>query len=346
MKEEIDMSLKLNFKENVDLTVGAGGRAMYQLLNQLILKEFDNPILAQQSDQAVLPKLNGRLAFSTDSYVVSPLFFNGGNIGSLAINGTVNDLAMSGAKPLYISVGFIIEEGFPLADLKIIVETMAEEARKAGVQIVTGDTKVVEKGKGDGIFINTSGVGVIEDEVELKAEFKVGDKIIINGSIADHGMAIMSKRQGLDFATDIATDCAALNGLIQDVLAINPAVRCMRDPTRGGISATINEWAHFYNLGINLFEDNIKVHDNVRGICELLGLDPLHVANEGKVLILVAAEDAERVLAVMKQHPFGKDSAIIAEVEKVEDYYVTMTTAFGGKRRVDWLSGEQLPRIC
>lgn len=340
------MSLKLNFKENIDLTVGAGGRAMYQLLNQLILKEFDNPILAQQSDQAILPKLNGRLAFSTDSYVVSPIFFNGGNIGSLAINGTVNDLAMSGAKPLYISVGFIIEEGFPLSDLKLIVETMAEEARKAGVQIVTGDTKVVEKGKGDGIFINTSGVGIIEDNINLTTEFKVGDKIIINGSIADHGMAIMSKRQGLDFATNIQSDCAALNGLIQDVLAINPAVRCMRDPTRGGISATINEWANFYNIGINLFEKDIQVNDNVKGICELLGLDPLHVANEGKVLILVSSADADRVLEVMRAHPLGKDSSIIAEIESVSNSFVTMTTVFGGKRRVDWLSGEQLPRIC
>lgn len=340
------MSLKLNFKENIDLTVGAGGRAMYQLLNQLILKEFDNPILAQQSDQAVLPKLNGRLAFSTDSYVVSPIFFNGGNIGSLAINGTVNDLAMSGAKPLYISVGFIIEEGFPLSDLKLIVETMAAEARKAGVQIVTGDTKVVEKGKGDGIFINTSGVGIIEDNINLATEFKVGDKIIINGSIADHGMAIMSKRQGLDFATNIQSDCAALNDLIQDVLAINPAIRCMRDPTRGGISATINEWANFYNIGINLFEKNIKVHDSVKGICELLGLDPLHVANEGKVLILVSSEDADRVLNVMRAHPLGENSSIIAEIESVSDVFVTMTTVFGGKRRVDWLSGEQLPRIC
>jgi len=338
--------MKLNFKENVDLTIGAGGRAMYQLLNQLILKEFDNEFLAQQSDQAILPQLNGKLAFSTDSYVVSPLFFNGGDIGSIAINGTVNDLAVSGATPLYISVGFIIEEGFPLADLRTIVQSMAKAAREAKVKIVTGDTKVVERGKGDGIFINTSGIGVIDAAVNVEAKFKVGDKIIINGSIADHGMAIMSKRQGLDFATDIASDCAALNGLIQDMLAINPAVRCMRDPTRGGLSATINEWANFYTLGINLNEQNILVHDNVKGICELLGLDPLHVANEGKVLIMCAAEDAEKIVEIMRKHPLGKDASVIAEVESLSENYVTMTTTFGGIRRVDWLSGEQLPRIC
>lgn len=338
--------MKLNFKENVDLTVGAGGRAMYQLLNQLILKEFDNEFLAQQSDQAILPQINGKLAFSTDSYVVSPLFFNGGDIGSIAINGTVNDLAVSGAKPLYISVGFIIEEGFPLSDLRTIVQSMAKAARDAGVLIVTGDTKVVERGKGDGIFINTSGVGVIDESVKVEAKIKVGDKIIINGSIADHGMAIMSKRQGLDFATDIASDCAALNGLIAEVLALNPAVRCMRDPTRGGLSATINEWANFYKLGINLQEENILVHDNVKGICELLGLDPLHVANEGKVLVMCAAEDAERIVAQMRKHPLGKDASIIAEIQSVDESYVTMTTVFGGVRRVDWLSGEQLPRIC
>lgn len=338
--------MKLNFKENVDLTVGAGGRAMYQLLNQLILKEFDNQYLAQQSDQAILPPLAGKLAFSTDSYVVSPLFFNGGDIGSIAVNGTINDLAVAGAKPLYLSVGLIIEEGFPLADLRTVIQSMAKAARDAGVLIVTGDTKVVEKGKGDGLFINTSGVGVIEDANQVVAEFKVGDKIIINGSIADHGMAIMSKRQGLDFATDISSDCAALNGLIAEVLALNPAIRCMRDPTRGGLSATINEWANFFKLGINLSEQNIVVHDNVKGICELLGLDPLHVANEGKVLITCAAEDAERIVAQLRTHPLGKEAAIIGEIQSLDEAYVTMTTVFGGVRRVDWLSGEQLPRIC
>jgi len=338
--------MKLNYTENVDLNVGAGGRAMYQLLNQLILKEFDNEYLAQQSDQAILPPINGRLAFSTDSYVVSPLFFNGGNIGSLAVNGTINDLAVSGAKPLYLSVGFIIEEGFPLKDLKTIVETMAHAAHQARVLIVTGDTKVVEKGKGDGIFINTSGIGVIENHVKIIPNIQVGDKIIINGSIADHGMAIMSKRQGLDFTTDISSDCAALNELIDSVLKLSPQIRCMRDPTRGGLSATINEWASYYNIGVNLIEENILVNDNVRGLCELLGLDPLHVANEGKVIILASSADADAIVAQMRQHPLGVNASIIAEVQSINENYVTMTTSFGGVRRVDWLNGEQLPRIC
>lgn len=338
--------MKINFKENVDLTIGAGGRAMYQLLNQLILKEFDNEFLAKQSDQAILPTIDGKLAFSTDSYVVSPLFFNGGDIGSMAINGTVNDLAVSGAKPLYISVGFIIEEGFPLKDLRIIVQSMAKAAKSANVMIVTGDTKVVEKGKGDGIFINTSGIGVIENGISLEPEFQLGDKIIISGSIADHGMAIMSQRQGLNFATDIVSDCAALNHLIHEVLSINPAVRCMRDPTRGGLSATLNEWASFFKLGINLQEEQILVNENVRGLCELLGLDPLHVANEGKILILCAAKDAAAILAKLRQNPLGTNATVIGEITSITESFVTMTTNFGGVRRVDWLSGEPLPRIC
>ncbi|MEN9945977.1 MAG: hydrogenase expression/formation protein HypE [Pseudomonadota bacterium] len=338
--------MKLNFNEKVDLTIGAGGRAMYQLLNQLILQEFDNEYLAQQSDQAILPPLDGKLAFSTDSYVVSPLFFNGGDIGSLAINGTVNDLAVAGATPLYISVGLIIEEGFPLADLRTIIQSMAQAARNAKVKIVTGDTKVVEQGKGDGIFINTSGIGVIADGINLNSSLQVGDKIIINGSIADHGMAILSKRQGLDFASNICSDCASLHDLIAHTLQIKPQIRCMRDPTRGGLSATLNEWAHFYKIGINLHEQQIIVEDNVRGLCELLGLDPLHIANEGKVLLICAEADAHQVVAQMRQHPLGKQASIIGEITSLDDSQVTMTTTFGGKRRVDWLSGEQLPRIC
>lgn len=338
--------LKLNFKEPVNLSIGAGGRAMYQLLNQLILKEFANPYLNQQSDQAILPPINGRLAFSTDSYVVSPYFFNGGDIGSLAINGSINDLAVGGAKPLYISVSFILEEGLPLTDLRQIVQSMAKAARDANVLIVTGDTKVVEKGKGDGIFINTSSIGVIEPHIVIKPEFKIGDKIIINGSIADHGMAVMAKRQGLDFTTDIKSDCAALHGLIEIIMAINPTIRCMRDPTRGGVSATLNEWANFYNLGINVNESKLLVHENVKGLCELLGLDPLHVANEGKVLVITSSNDAERVLRTMHNHPLGLDAQIIGEIQSITDKFVTLTTTFGGVRKIEWLSGEQLPRIC
>jgi hydrogenase expression/formation protein HypE len=338
--------LKLNFKENVDLTIGAGGRAMHQLLNQLILAEFDNTYLQMQSDQAILPPIGGHLAFTTDSYVVSPYFFNGGDIGMLAINGTINDLAVGGATPRYISVGLILEEGLPLADLKKIIQSMAKAARDADVLIVTGDTKVVEKGKGDGIFINTSAIGIISSPIKIKPEFAIGDKIIINGAIANHGMAVMSKRQGLDFATDIESDCAALHGLIQEIMVINPKIRCMRDPTRGGVSATLNEWASFYNLGLNVDESKLLVHNNVKGLCELLGLDPLHVANEGKVLIMSDSDDAEDILKVMHNHPLGIDAQIIGEVQSISDKFVTLTTTFGGVRRVEWLNGEQLPRIC
>ena len=338
--------VKLNFKDNIDLSVGAGGRAMHQLLNQLILKEFDNNYLQMQSDQAILPPVSGHLAFTTDSYVVSPYFFNGGDIGSLAINGTINDLAVGGAKPHYISVSFILEEGLPLSDFRQIVQSMAKAARDANVLIVTGDTKVVEKGKGDGIFINTSAIGVIGSDVIIKPEFAVGDKIIINGAIANHGMAVISKRQGLDFSTNIESDCAALHELIQEVMAINPKIRCMRDPTRGGVSATLNEWANFYNLGLNIDESKLLIHENVKGLCELLGLDPLHVANEGKVLIVSDSADSERVLDVMRNNPLGQDAQIIGEIQSIADKFVTLTTTFGGVRRVEWLSGEQLPRIC
>jgi len=337
--------MKINYKSNVDLTIGAGGRAMNQLIHDLMLAEFDNDFLSQQSDQAILPAINGRLAFSTDSYVVSPLFFNGGNIGSLAINGTVNDLAVGGATPLYISTGFIIEEGFPLADLQAIVRSMAEAAKIAGVKIVTGDTKVVEKGKGDGIFINTSGIGVLENNW-LATKPQPGDKIIINGSIGDHGMAILSKREGLNFVTDIISDCAALHQLIMHLQPYLQHIRVMRDPTRGGVSAVLNEWANFYGCSFNLQENQLLVNENVRSLCEILGLDPLHIANEGKVIMVVNPDHAETILSIMQQHPLGTNSRIIGEVSSLEQVIVSMQTSFGGLRRVDWLSGEQLPRIC
>lgn len=337
---------RLNFKSNIDLSIGAGGLSMHQLLDELILKEFDNEILRQYSDQAILTELTGKLAFSTDSYVVKPYFFNGGDIGSLAINGTINDLVVGGAIPYYISVGFILEEGLPLNDLKIIVKSMARAAKNAGVQIVTGDIKVVEKGHGDGIYINTSGIGSIPSDIQIKPEFKIGDKIIINGSIANHGAAILSKRKGLEFSTDIVSDCANLNILIQDLLSINPHIRCMRDPTRGGISAVLNEWSKYYNLGINIEESKLLIHDNVRGLCELLGLDPIHIANEGKVIIVCDSKDVENILDKMKNNPLGIDSRVIGEIQSINEKYVTLTTIFGGVRRVEWLSGEQLPRIC
>ena len=337
---------KINYNDNVNLAIGAGGRAMHQFIEQLILKEFDNEWIKAGSDQAILPPINGKIAFSTDSYVVSPYFFNGGNIGSLAVNGTINDLSVGGATPLYISVGLILEEGLPLRELKQIIQTMATSAKDAGVSIVTGDTKVVERGKCDGIFINTSGVGVIPSHVNFTHKFKCGDKIIINGVIANHGMAIMAKRQGLDFHTNIKSDCVALNGLIKDILAINPSIRCMRDPTRGGVSATLNEWASFYNLGLIVDESKILVEDNVRGLCELLGLDPLHVANEGKVMIICDDASSLDILQVMKHHPLGQKAKIIGEVQSISDSYATLITTFGGLRRIDWLNSEQLPRIC
>lgn len=338
--------IKLNYKENIDLSIGAGGRAMYHLLEQLIFKEFDNQYLREKSDQAIMPPINGKLAFTTDSYVVSPYFFNGGDIGSLAINGTINDLAVGGAKPLYIAVSFILEEGLPLDDLRKIVQSMAKSAKEAGVLIVTGDTKVVERGKGDAIFINTSAIGVIESHVVIKPEFEIGDIIIINGSIADHGMAVMAKRQGLDFTTDIKSDCASLNSLLQSVLSCDPVIRCMRDPTRGGISATLNEWAHSYQIGIHLDEAKLQINENVKGLCELLGIDPLNVANEGKVLIICKNTDANKIIQLMQNHPLGKHAQIIGEIQSVTDKFVTLKTVFGGLRRVEWLSGEQLPRIC
>lgn len=338
--------LKLNYKEKVNLAVGAGGRAMQQLLQQLIFKEFANPYLNQQSDQAILPHINGKLAFATDSYVVSPYFFNGGDIGRLAISGTINDIVVSGASPLYISVSLILEEGLPLDDLRQIVQSMAKEARAANVMIVTGDTKVVEKGKGDGIFINTSGIGVIKDHVIISPKFAIGDKIIINGSIADHGMSIMACRSGFNFSSEIKSDCASLHELVAEILAINPVIRCMRDPTRGGVSAVLNEWSNFYNLGISIEENKLLVHENVKGLCELLGLDPLHVANEGKILIISDSTSAPSILARMRQHPLGHDAEIIGEIQNIAERFVTLKTTFGGTRRIEWLNGEQLPRIC
>lgn len=337
--------MKINYKGSIDLTIGAGGRAMNQLIQDLMLTEFDNEFLAQQGDQAILPPTNGKLAFSTDSYVVSPLFFNGGDIGSLAINGTVNDLAVGGAIPLYIATGFIIEEGFPLAQLRQIVKSMANAAKIANVKIVTGDTKVVEKGKGDGIFINTSGIGVVTNDWVATAP-QPDDLVIINGTIGDHGMAIMSQRQGLNFASDITSDCAALNSLIASLAPYQKHIRVMRDPTRGGVSAVLNEWATFYNCSFEINEESFLVNESVRGISEILGLDPLHIANEGKVMLAVAKEYAEEICALMKSHPLGKESRIIAKVNPADQVKVSMRTIFGGLRRVDWLNGEQLPRIC
>ncbi|MBV8046084.1 MAG: hydrogenase expression/formation protein HypE [Paludibacterium sp.] len=332
----------------VDLTHGSGGRAMARLIHDLFLRHFDNPWLAAQNDGACLPMpAGGRLVMATDSHVISPLFFPGGDIGCLAVHGTVNDVAMNGATPLYLAASFILEEGFPLADLARIVESMANAAREAGVAIVTGDTKVVEEGKGDGVFITTTGVGRVPDGIEVSGDrCRPGDKIVLSGSIGDHGMAIMSLREGLRFDSPIVSDTAALNGLVAAMLAAAPDMRALRDPTRGGLAAVLNEFAGQSGQGMVIHERAIPVREAVSAACELLGLDPLYVANEGKLVAVCPPESAERLVAAMRAHPHGREAAIIGEVIADDHHFVQMETVFGGRRMVDWINGEQLPRIC
>ena len=320
---------------------------MAQLIEELFAKHLGNEYLAQGDDGARLPVVNGRLVMATDSHVVSPLFFPGGDIGCLSVHGTINDVAMSGARPLYLSATFILEEGFPLADLKRIVDSMAAAARAAGVAVVAGDTKVVEQGKGDGVFINTTGVGVLRAGVELGgARARPGDRIIVSGTIGDHGMAIMSLRESLAFGSEIRSDSAALHGLVAAMLATGADIHVLRDPTRGGVATTLNEIAQQSEVGMQLDEAAIPVRPQVQAACEFLGLDPLYVANEGKLVAVVAAPDCGRVLAAMRAHPLGQDAAVIGAVTADEHHFVQMTTRFGGRRIVDWLSGDQLPRIC
>ncbi|MEJ1297081.1 MAG: hydrogenase expression/formation protein HypE [Candidatus Sedimenticola sp. (ex Thyasira tokunagai)] len=331
----------------VDMTHGSGGRSMAQLIEGLFFKYLDNELLRQANDQAAFNVPAGRMVMSTDGHVISPLFFPGGDIGSLSVHGTVNDVAMSGAKPLYLAAGFILEEGFPLADLDRIVASMGAAANRAGVPIVTGDTKVVEKGKGDGIFITTTGIGVVPEGVEISGDLaRRGDAILVSGSLGDHGVAIMSSRENLEFETTIESDSAALHTLVADMVAAVPAIHCLRDPTRGGLASTLNELAQQSGVGMKLNEPAIPIKPQVAAACELLGLDPLYVANEGKLICICKQSDAEALLAVMKQHPLGTDAAIIGEVVEDELGFVQMETSFGGSRVVDWLAGEQLPRIC
>ncbi len=331
----------------VDLTHGAGGRAMAQLVEGLFALAFDNEYLAQGNDGALLPAPKGRLVMATDSHVVSPLFFAGGDIGCLAVHGTINDVAVMGAKPLYLSAGFILEEGFPLADLQRIVESMAKAAKEAGVPVVTGDTKVVEQGKGDGVFITTTGVGVVPDGVQVGGErARPGDRILLSGTLGDHGMAIMAQRESLGFSSPIVSDTAALHGLIAAMLDTGADIRVLRDPTRGGLATTLNEIARQSRVGMMIEEPAIPVDPAVAAACEFLGLDPLYVANEGKLVAIVAEADADRVLDAMRAHPLGVRAASIGTVLEDDHHFVQMTTGFGGKRIVDWLSGEQLPRIC
>lgn len=333
--------------KKIDMTHGSGGRASAELIEELFVKYFDNDMLRQSNDQALFEVPAGRMVISTDGHVVSPLFFPGGDIGSLSVHGTVNDVAMSGAKPLYLSAGFIIEEGFPQADLERIVKSMAEASKKAGVPVVTGDTKVVERGKGDGVFITTTGVGVVPEGIDISGDkAQVGDVILINGSIGDHGVAIMSSRENLEFETTIESDSAALHDLIAEMVAATPNIHCLRDPTRGGLATTLNELSRQSGVGMVLEEDALPVKGQISAACELLGLDPLYVANEGKLVCICPEDEAEKLLSVMKAHPLGANAALIGRVIEDEHGFVQMETSFGGSRVVDWLSGEQLPRIC
>ena len=333
--------------EKILLDHGSGGKVSHAMFSDLILPLFDSPELAKQDDGAVLEVPEGRLAFSTDSYVVDPIFFPGGNIGDLAVNGTVNDISMCGAIPLYISVGLIIEEGLPVKDLKLILETMAGAAGKAGVRIVTGDTKVVPRGKADKIFINTSGVGVIPEGVDVSgSQAQPGDKIIVSGTIADHGITVLSEREGLKFDSDVQTDSAPLNHMVKAILDSGCEVHVLRDPTRGGLGTTLNEIAGQSGVGIRLYEDKLPVRGAVQGTCELLGFDPLYIANEGKLIAIVPEKDVNKVLETIQADEFGKEAVIIGEVTDQDRGRVILETLIGGTRVVDMLAGEQLPRIC
>jgi hydrogenase expression/formation protein HypE len=338
----------MDFKHGVvDMSHGGGGCAMAQLVEELFLEAFDNDWLRQRNDQACFAVGSGRMVMATDSHVVTPLFFPGGDIGCLSVHGTINDVAMAGARPLYLSAGFILEEGLPLADLKRIVASMAEASRQAGVPVVTGDTKVVEKGKGDSVFITTTGVGVVPDGIDVSADrAQPGDAVLVSGSIGDHGVAIMSFRENLTFETTIRSDTAAMHGLVARMIESVPDLHCLRDPTRGGLATTLNELARQSGVGIHISEKAIPVKREVAAACELLGLDPLYVANEGKLVAICAPHHTDRLLAAMRSHPLGAEAAVIGEVVQDAHQFVQMRTAFGGSRVVDWLSGEQLPRIC
>ncbi len=333
--------------DKILLDHGSGGKASHSLIADLLVPEFENPILAELNDGAIFDIEGKRLAFSTDTYVVDPIFFPGGNIGDLAVNGTVNDLAMCGATPLYLSVGLIIEEGFSTAELKKILKAMKEAATKADVLIVTGDTKVVPNGAADKIFINTSGVGPIPEGTNISGHnASPGDKVIISGTIADHGITILTQREGMAFESPIQSDTAPLNHLVCEMIAASDQIHALRDPTRGGIGTSLNEIAVQSKVGIKIYEEAVPIREEVSGICELLGFDPLYVANEGKLLAFVAPDHAEKVLATMKANEYGKDASIIGKVVADSPAKVFMKTPIGGTRIVDMLTGEQLPRIC
>jgi len=332
---------------HVMIAHGGGGRLTRQLIDRMFLPLFENEFLSQGHDGALLPAIDGELAMTTDSFVVDPIFFPGGDIGELAVNGTVNDLVCCGAEPLYISLAFILEEGFLLDDLWKIVQSIASSAKSAGVQIVTGDTKVVEKGKGDKLFINTTGIGRILPGLDINPQScKEGDAVIINGCIGDHGIAIMTEREGLAFESNIISDTQSLKDMMMDVFRLKPNIHVLRDPTRGGLASALNEICLASGTGIRLYEDQLPVNDGVRGACELMGLDPLYMANEGKILVILPSEDAAEIVSIMQKHPAGAKSQIIGSVNGQYPGLLHLETTIGSTRIVDMISGEQLPRIC
>jgi hydrogenase expression/formation protein HypE len=339
--------LPLTQHERVVLGHGSGGKLTAQLIDTVFLPAFSNPLLNKLDDQAMLQVNGSQLAFTTDAFVVTPLFFPGGDIGRLAVNGTVNDLAMSGARPLYLAAAFILEEGLSMVELRRVVESMSQAANHAGVQLVAGDTKVVNRGKGDKVFISTTGIGVLEKPVTISADrARSGDKIILSGYIGDHGMAILSQREGLEFEGVIESDCAPLHELVRDMLDVSLDVHCLRDPTRGGVATALYEIAARSQVGMLLHETAIPVSDSVRGACEILGLDPLYVANEGKLVAVVSRDWADEILVRMQQNALGRNARIIGEVVADHPGMVLMKTEVGGTRILDTAFGEQLPRIC
>jgi hydrogenase expression/formation protein HypE len=334
-------------KESILLGHGSGGRMSGDLLRNIVLPALQNPMLERLDDQAIVDVGGSRIAFTTDSFVVKPLFFPGGDIGTLAVNGTVNDLAMGGATPLFLSLALILEEGLAFDILRRVMESVRVAAALAGVVVVTGDTKVVEKGCGDGLFVNTSGIGLVSSGVRLSADqARPGDRVLLSGTIGDHGITILSQREGLEFEGAMASDTAALHTLVADLLGASGEIHCLRDPTRGGVSSSLNEIAAQSRVGIEIEENAIPVREEVQGACEMLGLDPLYVANEGKLLAIVAPAAAERILEAMHRHPLGRNARIIGTVRESHPAMVTLRTRLGTSRIVDLLSGDQLPRIC
>ncbi|MBU6391831.1 MAG: hydrogenase expression/formation protein HypE [Planctomycetota bacterium] len=333
--------------DRILLSHGSGGKLSYQLIHEIFLKAFGNEFLSPLNDQAVFSLPASRLAFTTDSYVVNPIFFPGGDIGKLSVCGTINDLAVGGAEPLYLSVSFIIEEGLLVEELKMVVDSMSRTAKHAGVKIITGDTKVVERGKGDKLFINTTGIGVIKDGINLSPLLiRPGNAIIVSGSIGDHGIAILSHREGIQMKIPVESDCAALHGLVKDVISQSNGILAMRDPTRGGLATTLNELVSSSGCGMIIEESAIPVKEEVKGACEILGFDPLYLANEGKLIAIVSKDSANTVLEAMQKNPLGRNASIIGAVVDAPQGKVLLETSIGNRRILDMLSGEQLPRIC